>query len=75
MVNFDVSAEKETHVHRIGRTGRAGEEGDAYSFLLDTETHKIRGIVDSMKLCGQNVPDELMTKARDALCGLATAWS
>ena len=31
MINFDIPHEPETYVHRIGRTGRAGEEGKAIS--------------------------------------------
>ena len=33
VVNFDLARAPETHVHRIGRTGRAGESGLAISFI------------------------------------------
>src|SRR5690606_33250091 len=36
VINFDLPNEPETYVHRIGRTGRAGESGRAWSFC-DTE--------------------------------------
>lgn len=32
VINYDIPAESETYVHRIGRTGRAGENGNAISF-------------------------------------------
>jgi ATP-dependent RNA helicase RhlE len=32
VINYDMPVEAETYVHRIGRTGRAGESGKAYSF-------------------------------------------
>lgn len=32
VINFDLPNIPETYVHRIGRTGRAGEQGKAYSF-------------------------------------------
>lgn len=32
VINYDLPNEPETYVHRIGRTGRAGESGRAYSF-------------------------------------------
>ena len=32
VVNFELSRDPEIHVHRIGRTGRAGESGTAFSF-------------------------------------------
>lgn len=35
--NYDMPREAETYVHRIGRTGRAGAEGQAVSFCSDDE--------------------------------------
>ena len=32
VINYDLPMEPETYVHRIGRTGRAGMDGQAYSF-------------------------------------------
>ena len=37
VVNFDLPNVPETYVHRIGRTGRAGEMGIAYSFCSSDE--------------------------------------
>lgn len=33
VVNFDMPAQIEDYVHRIGRTGRAGNHGTAYTFF------------------------------------------
>ena len=33
VINFDVPQQAEDYVHRIGRTGRAAKEGDAYTFM------------------------------------------
>ena len=33
VINYDISFDAETYVHRIGRTGRAGREGDAILFV------------------------------------------
>ena len=33
VVNFDLPQDPESYVHRIGRTGRAGKEGAAWSFV------------------------------------------
>ncbi len=33
VVNYDVARSIDTHVHRIGRTGRAGEKGMAYTLV------------------------------------------
>lgn len=51
-------------VHRIGRTGRAGEKGVALTYLLPHELDRVNDIVTSMKKSGQPVPDELAEVAR-----------
>lgn len=30
VVNYDIARDIDTHTHRVGRTGRAGEKGTAY---------------------------------------------
>lgn len=35
VVNYDVARDIDTHTHRIGRTGRAGEKGFAYTLITD----------------------------------------
>lgn len=37
VVNFDLPQDPESYVHRIGRTGRAGKEGTAWSFVTPRE--------------------------------------
>lgn len=37
VINFDLPVEKENYVHRIGRTGRAGKEGTAITFVTPNE--------------------------------------
>lgn len=44
VINYDVPADPETYVHRIGRTGRAGAEGTAISFFTPEERPMIREI-------------------------------
>lgn len=44
VVNFDLPANAEDYVHRIGRTGRAGAQGHAISFALPEERRDIREI-------------------------------
>lgn len=41
VVNFELSRDPEVHVHRIGRTGRAGSQGLAFSFFSDKEMHRV----------------------------------
>lgn len=44
VVNFDVPQEDEYYVHRIGRTGRNGAEGKAYTFVVGKEKRKLAEI-------------------------------
>jgi len=53
VVNYDLPDEPEAYVHRIGRTGRAGESGVAISYCCGDERAKLRAIE---KLIGQRVP-------------------
>lgn len=49
VINFDIPNEPETYVHRIGRCGRAGEEGIAISFCEPEENAYIRDIEKLIK--------------------------
>lgn len=42
--NYDIPQDDEYYVHRIGRTGRAGREGIAFSFVVGKEVYKLRDI-------------------------------
>src|SRR5690606_3945252 len=53
VINYDLPNEPETYVHRIGRTGRAGELGTAFSFC-DVEEREY--LWDICKLIKQQLP-------------------
>jgi ATP-dependent RNA helicase DeaD len=42
VINYDMPEDVETYIHRIGRTGRAGKEGTAISFVTAEEEHLIK---------------------------------
>ncbi|MDR1052419.1 MAG: DEAD/DEAH box helicase [Endomicrobium sp.] len=42
--NYDIPKDNENYVHRIGRTGRAGKTGEAYSFVSEKEMYKLKNI-------------------------------
>lgn len=42
--NYDVPADEEYYVHRIGRTGRAGRLGKSFTLVYPDEIHKMRDI-------------------------------
>ncbi|MGL4910336.1 MAG: DEAD/DEAH box helicase, partial [Cetobacterium sp.] len=42
--NYDMTEEVESYIHRIGRTGRAGEKGDSYLFVTDRNEQMLNDI-------------------------------
>jgi ATP-dependent RNA helicase RhlE len=42
VINYDVPAQAEDYVHRIGRTGRAAATGDAFTFMAADEISMVR---------------------------------
>ena len=49
VVNFDVPYDSESYVHRIGRTGRAGRQGDAILFISHREKRMLFSIEKTTK--------------------------
>lgn len=43
-INYDLPMQPEDYVHRIGRTGRAGRDGHAFTLAIHGERHKVRRI-------------------------------
>ena len=56
VINYDLPVEAETYVHRIGRTARAGANGDAISFCCAEDRAYLR---DIERLLGKPVPAEI----------------
>src|SRR5262249_39544667 len=52
VINYDIPEAPEDYVHRIGRTGRAGNTGRAITLFTIAEEHSMRAIE---KLTGQEV--------------------
>lgn len=57
-VTFPLTAED--YVHRIGRTGRAGQDGKAITFFTDAEKPLAGALINVLKAADQPVPEELM---------------
>ncbi|MBX9928808.1 MAG: DEAD/DEAH box helicase [Gemmatimonadaceae bacterium] len=53
VINYDVPQQAEDYVHRIGRTGRAAKNGDAYTFMCADEIAMVRTIE---RVIGQEIP-------------------
>ncbi|MBC6295606.1 DEAD/DEAH box helicase [Listeria sp. FSL L7-1517] len=50
VINYDLPIEKENYVHRIGRTGRAGNSGKAISFVKTNENPLLRDIESMLNI-------------------------
>jgi ATP-dependent RNA helicase DeaD len=44
VINYDMPHDTEAYVHRIGRTGRAGRDGDAILFVMPNQKRKLKAI-------------------------------
>jgi ATP-dependent RNA helicase RhlE len=53
VVNFDVPQAPDDYIHRVGRTARAGEVGDAFTFVAPDEENDLRAIE---KAVGKRLP-------------------
>jgi len=67
VINFALPQDAESYVHRIGRTGRAGKEGNAITFITPEEYRKLRYIsretkTDIRKAKLPDVKDVIKTK-------------
>ena len=57
VINYELPTEAEIYVHRIGRTGRAGNEGEAVSFVAGDEIGLLQ---DIEKLIGMEIPQQVV---------------
>jgi len=59
VINYDLPVEKEAYVHRIGRTGRAGEKGKAISFCVNEKDKLLSEIEEfiGFKIPVYNLPE------------------
>jgi len=49
VINYEISRDPDAHIHRIGRTGRAGNKGIACSFLMEKEIYKFERLQQSLQ--------------------------
>jgi ATP-dependent RNA helicase DDX52/ROK1 len=76
IINYDLPQSAVSYIHRIGRTGRGGREGEAITFFTEDDIPNMRSIVNVMKLSGSEVPSWLL--AVKQVCPLSSAalpWS
>jgi len=66
IVNYDLPNCIDDYVHRIGRTGRIGKEGRAYSFLNDKNTAIVKDLYSLLCETNQSIPEWFERMFKDA---------
>lgn len=76
VVNYDFPTGVEDYVHRIGRTGRAGATGVAYTFFGDQDSKYASDLIKLLEGANQRVPPELRDMAsRGGGMGRPRRWA
>ncbi|ORX48161.1 P-loop containing nucleoside triphosphate hydrolase protein [Piromyces finnis] len=60
VINYDFPQSVQSYIHRIGRTGRAGRDGEAVTFFSRDDVTYLKSIVNVMKSSGCDVPDWML---------------
>ncbi|GMH14376.1 hypothetical protein Nepgr_016217 [Nepenthes gracilis] len=63
VINYDFPTGIEDYVHRIGRTGRAGASGVAYTFFCDQDAKYATDLIKILEGANQRVPQEIREMA------------
>jgi ATP-dependent RNA helicase DDX42 len=63
VINYDIARDIDSHTHRVGRTGRAGEKGTAFTLITQKEDRFAGELVRHLETSGQIVPPELLSLA------------
>ncbi|KAJ1734811.1 ATP-dependent RNA helicase ded1, partial [Coemansia biformis] len=65
VVNYDLPSDPDEYVHRVGRTGRAGNTGIATSFFNRDNRSIVSRLIDILQEANQEVPGWLSVVARE----------
>lgn len=69
VVNYDLPSDIDEYVHRIGRTGRAGNVGEAISFFNEKNRNIAKGLLEIFEEAKQVLPDFLRNIAEQSYSG------
>ncbi|PWY96883.1 putative DED1-ATP-dependent RNA helicase [Testicularia cyperi] len=69
VVNYDLPSDVDDYVHRIGRTGRAGNTGHATAFFNRGNKNIVRDLLELLKEANQEVPGWLEAVAKESMFG------
>lgn len=67
VVNYDMPGDIDDYVHRIGRTGRAGNTGVSTAFFNRGNRNIVKDLIDILSEANQEVPDFLTTVVREVV--------
>ena len=59
VLNYDIPYEKETYIHRIGRSGRFGRKGVAVNFVTQKDYTKFKAIIDHYETSIEEMPNDI----------------
>ncbi|PFH37203.1 DEAD (Asp-Glu-Ala-Asp) box polypeptide 17 [Besnoitia besnoiti] len=74
VINYDMPNQIEDYIHRIGRTGRAGTKGCAYTFFTPDKSRLARDLVRVLREANQPVPSELESMGSYSSSGSGRRW-
>ncbi len=69
VVNYDLPSDIDDYVHRIGRTGRAGNTGVSTAFFNRGNRNIVKELVELLREANQDIPSWLETVAHEATFG------
>ncbi|KAF8184425.1 ATP-dependent RNA helicase ded-1 [Pholiota molesta] len=69
VVNYDLPSDIDDYVHRIGRTGRAGNTGVSTAFFNRGNKNIVKDLVELLREANQEIPGWLETVAHEASFG------
>ncbi|KAJ7336373.1 P-loop containing nucleoside triphosphate hydrolase protein [Mycena albidolilacea] len=69
VINYDLPSDIDDYVHRIGRTGRAGNTGVSTAFFNRGNKNIVRELVELLREANQEIPGWLETVAHEASFG------
>jgi superfamily II DNA/RNA helicase len=69
VINYDFPRTLEQYAHRVGRTGRQGQRGRAYTFITPDEARAARALVALLRRCRQVVGPKLLALSEGTFQG------
>ncbi|MBO1924719.1 ATP-dependent RNA helicase DbpA [Thiomicrorhabdus sp. 6S3-12] len=74
VINYHLAHDPEVHIHRIGRTGRAGKSGFACSLISDKQSYKVAQLEEALgiKIETEDLPDDSVLMQRPIKAPMVT---